>query len=416
MAAPVRRRGAAARAACCAAFLAVCALPAVLAGGAIGWMPLLLALALLPVSAAYLGLVARRVELEPDAAPRVCVRGQRGGVGVAVRNASPLVAFRVEPTFVVEGGDGGPQTLRMRAALGPRAVHRFDLGATFDHVGTYRVGVAAVETYDLLGLFSSLRRTDAHGTVRCVPRVRPLDGLPGSELTTSDAPRSVRTVLSDDMDYAFVREYQLGDPMKTVHWKMSARGDDRLYTKLFESHTNPGTTLVLDFRSTEPDAERRACMYDTLLESAFSIVAHARAVGIRTTLAFVDRRGEARLTSENDPDRLNALVDDMPRLGDSMPAGTVTDLLDAESRDPDAETNLLLLSCDPARETVQALVRRRGLHRPVSVLRVVAPGAAGAGGGAGPARSDAALVMLAQAQVPVVTVSDADELAGAMRP
>ncbi len=362
-----------------AALVAVCAVFPVFTGDAVGYVPLGMCVFALLLAYAYLRVAAPRVGCGQQVRARTCVRGEAGDVAVTLRNASPLPLPRVEPTFTVaydspeDGGAGDVQTVRARTALAGRSECPFALDTAFDHVGTYRVGVESVEVFDLFGLFSRTLRVGSTGTVRVVPRVHRIDALAGSELTTTEAVRSVRTVLSDDMDYAFVREYQLGDPMKTVHWKMSARGDERLYTKLFESHTNPGTTVLLDLYSTEADAERRACVYDTMLEAAFSVLDYARRSGIETDLVFRDRSGAVRTVRDNDLGRLNALIDEIPRPSAAPGPRAAADMLDGAARDPDAQANFVLITGELVDETVEAAVRLRHLRRAVRVVLALPP-------------------------------------------
>ncbi len=387
-----------------------CALPP-FANNAIGYVPLGLALLMPLASLAQLKASAGHVGAQPMARVCSCKRGEEAQVGVSVSNESALVCPRVEPVFSIGSGDGSDQQTRARAALAPRSHHDFSVGARFDHVGSYEVGVAGIEVFDPIGLFSHMVPSQARCLVRCCPRTVVIDRMASGVLTTADAARNVRTALSDDMDYAFVREYEQGDPMKTVHWKMSARGDDKLYTKLFESHTNPGTTVALDFTSEEPDEETRACLYDALLECAYSVIAYARKAGVRTTLAFLDKTGAPRLTSENSADRLNALIDEMPRLAPARTPGAVADLLRAEAQSPDANANILLVTSDPARPTVEALLAQHALRRGVRVLRVRVPGS---GHDQGAGAREASFRALADGGVPVSIVAGAEDLAGAV--
>jgi hypothetical protein len=410
--------------------LAACAALPPFVSGPIGYVPLGMALVGLAASYACLRAVDRRLRVEPLRREQSCVRGERARVAMTLSNDALLTASHVELTLSVarrtagagagarpaggnrpKAGDPaqeGPAELRLRACLGPRCSREVPLEATFDHVGTYGVSVAGMEVFDMLGLLSRTREGRDGCVVRCRPRVVRLDAMVGRSLTSSDSPMSARTVLSDDMDYAFSREYEQGDPLKTVHWKLSARTDGQLFTRLYESHTNPGTTVALDLTCTDPDARHRACVYDAALESAFSTLAFAHDAGIRTCLTFLDRSGEARRVRENDPERLYPLVDEIPTPRPAADDSEVADMLRQDALRADAGANLLLVCCEPSERTAQALVEQHDARRGVTVLRVEAPGApAGAGG--------AAFARVERAGIPVVRVTSVDELAGAVQ-
>lgn len=384
----VERAPRAPRVAYAVAVLAICAVFPVFVSGAVGYVPLGIAVFMMLISGLYLLLVGGRV----DCAQRVrlfeYVRGQGDVLSVSVRNTSALPLLRVEPTFVVQQEGGEPSTLRLRSALAPRGEHAFRLDIDFDHVGVYEVGLRAMEVYDLLGLFSRVVSVGERCRVRVVPRVTSAGDLGVDNPTVTDAVRSVRTVMSDDMDYAFVREYQMGDPMKRVHWKMSARGTGHLYTKLFESSTNPGTTVMVDLSASEAGMtgaasagaagseaalERAACLYDALLETAWSTLDFAARTGVSATLSFLDRAGELRCVRMSRVSELGRLVEEMPRLGATSPRATA-DMLEREFALPDAQANLVFVTSDLAAECVEALVRQRSRHRGVRVLVVLPAG------------------------------------------
>ncbi len=389
------------------ALVAVCAVFPLFVNDAVGYVPLGLCLFMIALSAVYLALVSRALDCTQAARTMECMRGEANDLAVTLRNRSPFVLFRVEPTFSVSLEGEEPRRVRTRAALAPREEHGFALDMAFDHVGTYGVGLESVEVFDLVGLFSHVVAVDERCTVRVVPRVHPLGRLAGSDLSTTDVARSMSTVTSDDRDYAAVRDYQLGDPMKTVHWKMSARGDERLYTKLFESHTNPGTAVLLDFRSTEPDAEVRAGLYDTMLEAAFSLIDCGRRSGVDTALVFFDRAGVLRAERDGSLEDLDVAVDAMPRLGSSVDPQLAAQLLDRVSRDPDTQANIVFCTTDLSGDTVDALVRHGRGARSVRVLLAVPPTARGSRR----AERLAGVDRLAAARIPVTVLEDGADVA-----
>ncbi|MBM6998775.1 DUF58 domain-containing protein [bacterium] len=401
--------------------LAACAALPPFVSGPIGYVPLGMALAGALASYACLRVVDHGVRVTPQAHAQSCVRGEQARAALTLSNDAPLAASHVELLLRVsrrddgradgdvgdDGADDETSELRVRACLGPRGACELPLAATFDHVGTYDVSVDGEEVFDMTGLLSRVHGDGERCTVRCRPRVLRLEEAVGRSLTASDTPVSARTTLSDDRDYAFTREYEQGDPLKTVHWKLSARTDGQLLTRLYESHVNPGTTVALDLTCADADAHRRACVLDATLEAAFSALAFAHGAGIRTCLAFLDRSGAARRVPENDPERLYPLVDEIPAPRPAADDDAVADLLRQDALRADPGASLLFVCSEPAERTARELVEQHDARRGVTVLRVAVPGS----------RDDAAAAAFARigrAGIPVLRIASADELAAAV--
>ena len=90
------------------------------------------------------------------------------------------------------------------------------------HCGTYRFSSAKVRIYDMFGLFFIPRKIEMIGEVvvmpvPCLPAAMPdLSGFKAKNLRKSNTPN---TEIYD------IREYVPGDPIKRIHWKLSAKKD-----------------------------------------------------------------------------------------------------------------------------------------------------------------------------------------------
>ena len=88
------------------------------------------------------------------------------------------------------------------------------------HCGTYRITSAKVRIYDILGLFFIPKTIDLSGEIvvipiPCIPQAMPdLSGFKAKGLRTSN------NTTSEIYD---VRGYVPGDPIKRIHWKLSAK-------------------------------------------------------------------------------------------------------------------------------------------------------------------------------------------------
>lgn len=139
------------------------------------------------------------------------------------------------------------------------------------HVGALDVGVECWVFSDIFGLFEVRRRRNKTEECLVLPRdfeVQPLRFL------SSDDGRALPNRTSEDLSSPDdTRAYRAGDPLKRIHWKLSARRRS-LTVRSYETPAPPDTLILMD--CTLPGApdetdENRAVLRDTLCETALSV-------------------------------------------------------------------------------------------------------------------------------------------------
>ncbi len=110
-----------------------------------------------------------------------------------------------------------------------------------EHCGTYKFTSAKVRIYDLFGLIFVPRTLEVAGEVvvlptPCIPQAMPdLSGFKAKGLRKSGVPNA---------EIYDIREYVAGDPVKRIHWKLSAK-KDRLMIKESQEETFGHSRLYL---------------------------------------------------------------------------------------------------------------------------------------------------------------------------
>ena len=90
------------------------------------------------------------------------------------------------------------------------------------HCGTYRLTTAKVRIYDLFGLIFIPKTVDVSGAIVVMPipqipaEISDMDGFKAKGLKKSSNPNS---------EIYDIRTYMPGDPIKQIHWKISAKKD-----------------------------------------------------------------------------------------------------------------------------------------------------------------------------------------------
>lgn len=179
-----------------------------------------------------------------------------------------------------------PVALRMRATsntpagtihltqLGKRrqrVVHKF----AADHVGAMFPGVDSYLVSDVFGFFKREHKPDLKGQELLVLPV-PFDVEPLTFAAGDMGVETMKRAMEDPSSPSDFRAYQQGDPLKRIHWKMSARKRE-IIVRQFEEPALPDALVLLDTSpphvSQGVPPENAPFLQDALLETAASVVA-----------------------------------------------------------------------------------------------------------------------------------------------
>lgn len=355
--------------------LALFAVPAVFVNSVVGYLPVLTYLFALGLSALYLLFMKRGLSFEVTGFQEECIRGNLLAFKLDVGNASMLPVMRLGVRFYVSDlfGEEGVSTVRY-ATMPPRSTKTFDFGLKFDHLGSFRVGITEIDIYDPLGLFHLAQWRDELKDVRVMPHLVDIDSLELSQKSETESKRAVTSVLNEGMDYNTVREYVWGDPIKSIHWKLSARSSTYL-TRLYESITNPGITIVFDFDAPSAyDAVQLMNVNDAIIETGLSVEQFAKSNGMDTELLFTDGGAGRRIAGPLNREGIVAIMQEFPTIaaGDGMRA---LELMRNESKSTRVQNNLVLCTSTVSNELVASLIAMPST-KCTPVLFVIAPPAA----------------------------------------
>ena len=157
--------------------------------------------------------------------------------------------------------------------------HSFSLLFSTRHAGVIRPKVNSCGIRDIFGIYAR-----EYGSFRDLPEllVLPVDFRVEPLIYTQvDAGLGTMAKANEDITSpSDIRSYQTGDPMKKIHWKLSARKQELLVRK-FDEPVLPDALVILNCeKPASPDIQ------DALLETALSVmkVESAREHGIRLPL------------------------------------------------------------------------------------------------------------------------------------
>ncbi len=115
--------------------------------------------------------------------------------------------------------------------------------------GSYSFEKVSIRVSDLLGLFSRKISLDALGRVYIKPEVLKLRSIPIRPLMTRMYTGPIPSRKGGaGMNFYEVRKYSIGDPLRRINWRATARHDEELFTNQFEVERITDVGLILDAR------------------------------------------------------------------------------------------------------------------------------------------------------------------------
>ena len=203
-------------------------------------------LALVAAAVAYTRLAGHRLEATRQPRPPRLHAGAASRIELTVRNAgtrgSPLVTAR-------DPFDGGRRWARfLLAPLPPGETARAAYRVPTDQRGVYDLGPLRLEVGDPFGLSTRARIGAPVTKLTVYPRIDRIDPLPFTQghdaSSASDHPTALGAA---GEDFYALREYDVGDDLRRVHWKSTAKLDE-LMIRQDEMPWQGRITVLLDLR------------------------------------------------------------------------------------------------------------------------------------------------------------------------
>ena len=179
-------------------------------------------------------------------------RGQMNcSIAVTNRSLLPVVKMRVKCEYRYFCEENGQERYMNGAADRGETLLDFQVG--FNYAGMAAIKIKKITIYDYLSVFRSERKADDELKVAVFPENRTLDPEGISRdmvrlLKLSDPSiRNTDTVRDARDEIRQVREYGYGDPIRDIHWNLSARMD-RLWVREYDDENNAAAEMYLDLR------------------------------------------------------------------------------------------------------------------------------------------------------------------------
>jgi uncharacterized protein (DUF58 family) len=164
--------------------------------------------------------------------------------------------------------------------------------------GYYPIGPTLLETGDVFGLHRRHRVVGKPVYVMVYPKVLPLPKYDFASERPIGEIRLQNRLFEDPTRTAGVREYQFGDPLQRVHWKVTAR-TGVLHCRVYEPTSLAGATLLIDFHSDGYPKRSEPHRSDLVVTTAASIAYAVSVLNQQLGLASNGRDAADRIREES---------------------------------------------------------------------------------------------------------------------
>ncbi len=346
--------------------IAAAGLPAVFMNSIYGYIPVLFLLSAMAISAGGTFYMRKKMETSAAADDVSCERGSNVDIALRLINKSALFCPKASADLYISDLFGENDSVRrINFTISGHEEVDFGFGMDMPHIGLYSVGLDHVDIYGFFGVMKLRVPVSCRFTAAVTPRIRPLDEFHIVDEVLSEASTDTRITVAGGSDYTGVREYALGDPMKQIHWKLSAHSREYV-TKLQESSRQQEFSVILDFAAESGnDRETMMDINDCLIETALSIIDDISRHDAAYTLLYCDRSGKTVRTTpvgrDSDMELVRSFSVIMPSPGPLYPDGA--QILQQESSVRNRSTNVVIVTSRLTDDLIQETMKVRRQKR-----------------------------------------------------
>jgi hypothetical protein len=190
---------------------------------------------------------------------------------VVIHNRTPLMHSNIECQFIDDhfAVEANRSFTTVYARPFMKETHQIDFRVRYR--GYYRLGLSRLLVTDLLGLFTLKRRLNDTIALTVWPRLMDISHFPLARniLSQSNSNFEIR-----EEDYAVVsdvRKYEPTDPLKRVHWKLTAKKNEWM-VKNFQTNALNRVTLLTDSFRFSDVYEDALILEDKIIETSVAVL------------------------------------------------------------------------------------------------------------------------------------------------
>lgn len=358
-------------------FLVVC-LPAVYTNSPYGYVPPIFLALLVLISVVSMDYdVRRHIKIAADFVNGECERGKNVSIGLYIINQARILCPKAVANIFISDSFGGTSALTQTYfTMAPKERTNFGFDLDMPHIGVYHVGIQSLEVYDFFGFFKRQVVVRGEFEVYVKPKIYDIGELSDDEYVLEESSQDTRMTVMNGTDYVGVREYEMGDSMKQIHWKLSAHSLGYM-TKLQESSREKDFSIILDFAA-EKNSDREVLMdmQDSLIETALSLISAIANRHTSYSLIYCNKEQQiTRVTPKGREDDITLIQDFSvitPEPSASYP--DASQILQEEASQANRSTNVMICTSRVTEELIQELLKIKRQRRSPELYQIVPAG------------------------------------------
>ena len=263
------------------------------------------------------------------------------GFSLAITNESPFPFPFVEAEITTPSAAGvrSESQLTMLSLI-PFGSYVIDNRAVFKYRGQYDIGVSDVYVYDFFRFFCLRIELNLFRQIFVMPRRLVMPRSSGSEATVENTESVIRRIGNDNTETSDIRAYIQGDPLRSIHWKLSGKTQD-LMVRQYSQNSERQTFIFCDTARRYPaDPEKyeddiNEFSVDGVVEAAVAIAAESlQRANNSVSMVWFDSRMKGdicavKMNGMNDFDESYRLFATCPVTSTSEPLAVLTSILNA---------------------------------------------------------------------------------------
>ncbi|MBQ9765299.1 MAG: DUF58 domain-containing protein [Lachnospiraceae bacterium] len=222
------------------------------------------------LSGLYLFYVYRRFKIYQDIGKRVLVKSEKVPYNFVLSNQDFITYTSVNVSFFDELSVLENIKLESNYSLTPGQSYKWETFIVPKYRGEYSVGIDRVEIMDFLHLFKVTYRFPKSIIIKAHPRIPEYDNL-FIEAEEYNRLTNLNNIKKEEVfPDVELRNYVVGDSIKAVNWKASAKGGE-LFTRKYIDESNPEILMISDFSFTGLHGAEKIIVEDKIIEASLGI-------------------------------------------------------------------------------------------------------------------------------------------------
>lgn len=245
----------------------------------------------------------RNISVDINSDKHIYETGDSAQFNMMVQNKSLLPASIVVVKNIAYS-DFNPNYNGHAVSLGIFKMKHLELNLKFIRRGVYNFGDTSLDIKDFFSIFEAYKNISDNRTVKVYPRIHTIKSIVTAGNKSVETLSNKKGNVEDMSTIDDIRKYRIGDSLKRIHWKVSAKHGE-LYTKNFETFSGEECNLFLDMNGSGYFIDNAEEVEEKLVELLCSVVEYMRCKGVMSSIYISsDETKKFEIKSQEDMEEL----------------------------------------------------------------------------------------------------------------